>query len=227
MRRGVGLLVICLLAVGMIAGSATVASANHNGGGSSPGSQPVGTPTGNETTGNHTNTSIVAQVDDDVSVLSYSYSKDEETMTVRLRNDGTDRAEVTLTEIVNANDMSGDKSALTFGIEMITMRAHSTVSVEVDVADRGRMAGVTVVTRTSAEAGSGKALTYDLNRGGRLIKGEATGGDVRSGVFFGGFGALMLAGAAAWQRKATRNADVKDARLRPKLNVWGVFRDDD
>lgn len=226
MRRGVGLLVICLLAAGMVAGSATVASANHNGEGGGAASEPVGTPTGN-TSENMTNTSIVTQVDNDVAVLSYSYDADKETMTVRLQNDGTDRAEVTLTEIVNANDMSGDKSALTFGIEMLTMRPHSTVSVEVDVADRGRMAGVTVVTRTSAEAGSGKALTVDLNSGIRLIRGEASGGDVRSGVFFGGFGALMLAGAAAWQRKATRNADVKDARLKPKLNVWGVFRDDD
>ena len=171
---------------------------------------------------------VIADVDDSMSIVSYEYQRDNETMIVELRNDGGEDRDVTITEIVSSEDARGTKTSLTFGIAIVEVEEGETLTARVDVRDRGDMAGVTVTTQESAQAGSGEALLVDLDDagGGGLIQGPATAAQVRAGALAGGGSAMILMFLGAWQFIATKNEAVKDADLSPSLSLLGRFRDE-
>lgn len=168
---------------------------------------------------------VVADVDSRISILSYSYDRGNETMSIELQNRGESSADVTITEIVTPENAKGSKTSMTFGIQIVEVGAGETVTARVDVRDRGDAAGVTVTTSESVETGSGEALIVDLDSSTSILKGPATPGQVRAGALSGGLGTLVLVVLGAWQYVAIRNEDVQEAKLEPKLSVFGRFRE--
>lgn len=140
---------------------------------------------GNETT------SVVADIDDDVRVLNYSYSDSQGVFSVTLENRGDRSSSVTLTELV---DTSRDDNSGSFGVEVVRISPGETVEVSVDVQrDNSGVAGLMLVTQKSLESGSGVFLK-DGDSGG-LIEGAATWDDVRTGVgvaIAGSIGVILL-----------------------------------
>ena len=171
-------------------------------------------------------TEVVAQVDDAIAITGYEYDQENETMLVTLRNTGDAPRSVTVTEIVSSEDASGARSSLRFGIGIFEIDPSAgETTVRVDVRARGDMAGVTVTTQASARAGHGEALMVDLNPGGSLISGPPTAAQVRAGAIAGGVGSIVIVVLGAWQYVATKNEDVKDADLSPRLSLLGRFRE--
>lgn len=141
---------------------------------------------------NGNQTTVVAQVDDDIRVTEYAYDDDEEIFLVALENTGDSVVRVTLTEVVSS-DRSGAGS---FGIETVRLSGGEEVVVEVDVERVDGAAGVMITTQASIEAGSGTFLqdreTLDL------FDGHATWNDVRVASISGGIAGVFWMILGAW-----------------------------
>lgn len=162
------------------------------------------------TTDSDNSTNIVQQVDEFVVITDYSYQEEDEVMVISLKNRGTYRAQATLTEIIKAQDSGGG----TFGLEQVSIPPKSEVTVEVSARrwDSG-MAGVMVTTARSAEAGTGAFVTDVEETTFSIFTGEATWGDVRSGVFFAGFFSLAFVFVGSWHHYSQKKTDVEEVDL--------------
>lgn len=152
-------------------------------------------------------TSVVAQVDDDVRVLSYSYDGETATFAVELENTGGRSTHVTLTEIVDPDsDGSGG-----FGVQQPRLRPGETVVVEVDADRRRGTAGVMLTTPASLDRGSGVYLADTTSIS--IFEGGATWADVRAAVLATLGAALAIVVLGAWDVVARKSRDVKEVSV--------------
>lgn len=137
-------------------------------------------------------TTVVAQVDENVRVLGYRYDAEREVFAVELENTGGSSTQVTVTEAIS----SSSSGAGTFGIEQIRLRGGDTVTVEVSAAMARGSVGVMITTPASMNAGQGTYLQETSSLG--LFEGGATWADVRMGVITGIVATMLVIVLAAW-----------------------------
>jgi len=174
------------------------------------------------TNGGENATTVVAQVDDRLRVTDYSYSEESELFSVTLENTA-DRygSTVTVTEAIEAEG----SGAGTFGIERVDLSPGETITVEVSVSADG-LRGVMITSERSIENGQGTYLSAESDGGGELIKGGATGADVRSSGVFALIGSCLFALFGAWLYVSVRNEEVREVSTTPERTLLGRFRDD-
>lgn len=149
---------------------------------------------------------VVAEVDSQIRVTSYSYDDANETMSITFENRGDSRSLITITEAISA-DQSGAGS---FGIERVRIGGGSTVTAKIDVSrnPESGAAGVMITTTDSVENGKGVYLQdVEEPEGASLIEGSSSWGF----VWFGAIVALLVVGLiillSAWQYVATVQDD--------------------
>jgi archaellum component FlaF (FlaF/FlaG flagellin family) len=177
------------------------------------------TPTSTETSDSSPN-SVVAQVDEDIRVVDYSYRSNDSAMVVTLSNVGGGSSTVTLTEAISP-DGSGSG---TFGIERVTVRPGEQVTVAVSVNPEPREHGVMITTEKSISNGEGTYLQVDEG-GGSLFEGSATWNLVRLVYIVAIASAFLTLFFGVWMLIAARHEGTTDADLEPERDVWGGFRD--
>jgi hypothetical protein len=155
-------------------------------------------------------------------VESYSYDAENETFAVTLRHTDPDASgsAVTITEVISQRSAGSG----TIGIATMDLDPGETERIAISASRTNGAAAVMVVSERSVEDRTGTYLQESRASSGGLIGGSATGADVRTAGFFGVFGALIVAFGAAWQRHVLDNRDVADAKLKPKMSIFGRFR---
>lgn len=155
---------------------------------------------------------VVAQVDDQVRITAYSYDEDREVMSVTLEHTAPqgERSWATLTESVEAQEGGSTGS---FGITQVRIEPGETVVAEVDAKRKsGGAAIVLVATQRSVSQGTG-AFVSDVKRPSLgLFTGSATWGLVRLGTIGGTLGVITVALLFAWHL-------VADTRDRAEVEV--------
>lgn len=178
------------------------------------------TSTGSEASGGNNTKQVAERIDEDVAVVSYRYNATSETFYVTLENDGEDDSTVTITESISRED-AGERR---FGIEVVDVEVGETVEVGVSAKRVEGAAAVMILTEKAIESGSGVYLQESKKTDTRLIKGDPTGGQVRSAALFSGFGVVLLTTLGSWQYVATKNSGSQEAALEPKTTLLGNFR---
>lgn len=163
---------------------------------------------------------VVARVDSSIIVTDYRYNASTETFYVTLHNEGEDDVDVTITEQVERSKAG----ATTFGITVVDVDEGETVTASLSARRFDGTAGVTILTPEAVEQKTAIMLQESNQKDGRLIKGDATGGDVRAGGFFAGVGAVVLVFLGAWQYVANENQGRQEANLDPDTGLLGGFR---
>jgi len=142
---------------------------------------------------------VYAEVDDDVRVLSWEYDEDAETFEITLENDGSDRTRVSIMEIIDLDDGSDGP----LGMREVTMRPGEEAVVEVGATLDSRSAGVIVMTEDSIESGQVTPIIYGSGVGS-LFDGPSTWGLVQISGISGALGTFVFAVGFAWHRRAER-----------------------
>lgn len=157
---------------------------------------------------------IVERVDDAIVVADYTYndSANEFTVTLQHVSDDAGVTTVTLTEVVLAE--TDGKGSTTFGVQQVKVRPGSTVDVVIDARRWDGVAGVTITTAASIDAGNGVML-WDVQKPDySIFTGEATWGTVRAVWLFTGTCTGLGIVGFAWHVVAQRNEDVDYVDLR-------------
>jgi hypothetical protein len=182
--------------------------------------EPTPTPNGSSTSSG--DATVIERVDNVLVISGYSYDADNETFAVTLRHTDPDASgsSITITEVMSQRDAGSG----TFGIATLDLDPGETETIAISAKRTNGAAAVMVVSERSVEDRTGTYLQESRRSSGGLISGRASGADVRTAGFFGVFGALLVAFAAAWQRHVLDNRDVADAELKPKMSIFGRFR---
>ena len=151
---------------------------------------------------------IVTEVDRQIRVTNYSYSEDEEIMTIELQHvdPGGSTARLTITELIESSGGSG-----TFGVEQLRLRPGETARVDVDVKMRSGTAGVMIVTQRSLQNGNGAFVTTGSDL--QLFNGPATWQDVRVGVLVGVVFTMLGTLLVSWRVVARKDSSYQEVSL--------------
>lgn len=141
-------------------------------------------------------TGVVAQLDDDLRVVDYSYSDSAERMTIEIEHtaESDRRAQVTATELVSQRD--GDSG--TFGVDTARVSPGETIEMRLSVQRIDGTAGVLIISDQSIEEGTGVFVRDEDETAASTFDGTPTWNDVRSGVGFGITISLFVVLLAAW-----------------------------
>jgi len=142
---------------------------------------------------------VYAEVDEDIRVLSWSFDEETETFEITLENDGSDRTRVSIMEIIDLDDGSDGP----LGMREVTMRPGEEAVVEVGATLDSRSAGVIVMTEDSIESGQVTPIIYGSGVGS-LFDGPSTWGLVQISGISGALGTFLFAVGFAWHRRAER-----------------------
>lgn len=165
----------------------------------------------------------VAIVDPNLQVVGFRYNASNEMFSIRFRNiDDRNDSTVTVTEVIDRDTKGSSK----FGIVQTTIDAGETRWVHVSAGRVDGSAGVMITTIASVAAGEGTLIQEsDDEKSAQLIKGGATGADVRAAGLSTGAATCLFILLGAWQFVAWKNGDVKPADMTPKLTIFGRFRE--
>lgn len=151
------------------------------------------------TTASDETSDLVAQVDEDVRVESYSYDEDNETFSIVFSSVGDESADVTVTEVISQRDGSSG----TFGVEQFSIRPGETVEITIDAELTRGDAAVMIVTQKSLDNGEGTFLQYDS--GSAWLTGAATWDLIRLSALGGILGVVILVIILTWHKIADSN----------------------
>jgi len=183
LRQGVVILLVFALSMLLVVGVGTLGvSAQEDGDGNA--SDP---------------STVYAEVDEDIRVLSWEYDEDAETFEITLENDGSDRTRVSIMEIIDLDDGSDGP----LGMREVTMRPGEEAVVEVGATLDSRSAGVIVMTEDSIDNGQVTPIIYS-DGFGSLFDGPSTWGLVQISGISGALGTFLFAVGFAWHRRAER-----------------------
>lgn len=185
---------------------------------SAPNASATSTPSNASSSGG--DVEVVAQVDDAVRVVGFDYNAEAEQFSVDLQNTGDVTSTVTLTEVIGRRQAGSG----TFGISVVEVAPGETVTATVSSSRVSGTAAVMVLTQRSVLDGRGVFLQESARDGGNLIKGGASGTDVRA-AYIGGAGVVLVGMVlGGWQYLAASNQGVRPADVSPKTNIFGRFR---
>lgn len=170
----------------------------------------AGAPVSAEETSNESAPSgAIADIDSDVRLVDYSYSEEAEEFGIVLENDGDDRVEVQIMEIM---DLSEERDS-PLGMQHLTIRPGEEVSVSVSAQLNNREAGAVIMTEESLSNGEVFPVTYSEELPS-FFAGGSEWSDVWSGVIASigfGIGGLVV---GMWHIVAAKNEDVTEVPIR-------------
>jgi hypothetical protein len=200
-RLAVALLAVALLATSAVAigGGSVAAQSSDN----------ATAPTPEERAADVNRTSVVAEVDDQLRVLGYSYDDDDETMTVVLeaREGGSTRSQVTISEVISSRTAQGSGS---FGVEQVSLEPGEEIAVSVSAQRVDGTAAVMIVSQRSLRRGQGTFVSDSDSVS--LFTGPATWGYVRLSSIAAAAGAVIVVLLGSWHIIADR-ADRAEVRV--------------
>lgn len=144
---------------------------------------------------------VVAQVDSDLTVVSYHYNRSTAEFVITLEND-MPRGEkpVTIAEAVSRSSDEGGSSS--FGIRVVDVEGGERATVRMKLLGDADDPGVMITTPESINNGRGTQLWAEKQNtgGGGIIRGPATWPDVGMTALMGGGIAFLGFGLGAWQK---------------------------
>lgn len=233
MRRGWGLLLACVLSVGLIVGlatgaSAAVAQSDESGFSDHQGESPTETP--HESGSNESNASsggdeprdVLRQVDPTLVIEDAEYNDSAGTMTLTFRNvaESGSGSSVSITEAPPRSEVQDLKR---IGMKVVDVPQGERVEVTVELFSRNPL-GVMITSSVSSQKGHATFIAAETEAPG-LFRGQASWGYVRAAAFGAAGASPLVLLLVSWTLVARKNEDEQDAEIEPKTTFWGAFKD--